>query len=245
MAQLQKPSFIDALQSRVQRFIALNRFSHRFFVIGFASIVILFGVISFNAGANMSNRMMSELKLEEAHSANQLSNKEDGDESSVESASDKNEVLEVAETLLVDVSGAVKNPNVYELAHDARIADAIIAAGGLVADANIDEINRAAPVSDGMKVYIPHYGEVPALASTFSDGTASTSENDIALPARININTASASELDELPGIGPSTAEAIITDRETQGPFTTPEDLMRVSGIGEKKFEKIQDAICV
>ncbi len=148
-------------------------------------------------------------------------------------------------TVVVDVDGAVVSPGVYELDPDARVNDALAAAGGLAADADASGLNRAAPLSDGEKIYVPRQGEEPpqqaAPADTAQAGAATGSEAG----ALININTATLEELDALPGVGPATAQAIIDDRTQNGAFSTVEDIMRVSGIGEKKFEKMKSAICV
>lgn len=145
--------------------------------------------------------------------------------------------------LVVHVDGAVAAPGVYELAEGTRVNDAIAAAGGLAEGADTSSINLAAGVLDGEKVYVPLEGEdAPAAAEAGSAGAASGAEDT---PAPININTATIEELDELPGVGEATARAIVEDREQNGPFSVPEDLMRVSGIGEKKFAKLEGRICV
>lgn len=146
--------------------------------------------------------------------------------------------------LIVDVSGAVLNPGVYELKEGARVDDAIQAAGGLSEDADTSALNRASLLSDGMKITVPHQGEV-AQDSSSAAGSAQVSSGAPTAKSLININTASSEELQSLSGVGPSTAEAIIADREENGLFASVEDLMRVSGIGEKKFAKIKDSICV
>lgn len=150
--------------------------------------------------------------------------------------------------LIVDVDGAVRVPGVYELAGGARVADAIAAAGGLADDADTALLNQAATVGDGEKVYVPREGEASsgaALSSTGTGAAAGGGGSGQAAGGLVNINTATLEELDALPGIGPATAQAIIDDRDKNGPFTAPDDLMRVSGIGEKKFEKISSQICV
>lgn len=141
--------------------------------------------------------------------------------------------------LVVDVDGAVASPGVVEVPAGSRVADAIDAAGGLTEEADVSGVNRAAPLADGEKVYIPRAGEAVQAPGSSAASSEGTSE------ALVNINTAGLSELDELPGIGPATAQAIIDEREANGPFTSIEDIMRVSGIGEKKFEKLADRICV
>lgn len=147
-------------------------------------------------------------------------------------------------TIVVHVDGAVAEPGVYELPSGSRANDAVIAAGGLLDDADTSTINLAATLSDGEKLYIPTEGEEVTVSTTSTSTTTSTSD-DSSETELININTATAEELDELPGIGEATAAAIIEDRETNGEFTSIEDIMRVSGIGEAKFANIKDLICV
>lgn len=144
-------------------------------------------------------------------------------------------------TIVVDVSGAVASPAVVGLEQGARVQDAIAAAGGLTGDADISALNRAAVCADGQKIYVPRQGET-AQASGAVLGSDPTVAGASSL---VNINTADEATLDGLPGVGPSTAQAIIEDREANGAFASIEDLMRVSGIGEKKFEKLKSAICV
>ena len=142
--------------------------------------------------------------------------------------------------VVVHVDGAVANPGVYELRGvTPRARDAIEAAGGLTEDADTTSLNLAQAVTDGSKVHVPHTGEAPAQTAQSSTGGGG------AAAGPVNINTAGADELKTLPGVGDATAASIIREREDHGPFTSPEDIMRVSGIGEKKFEKIRDGICV
>lgn len=144
-------------------------------------------------------------------------------------------------TCVVHVDGAVAHPGVYTLTGDiVRVRDAVDAAGGLLEDANTDGINLASPLVDGSKVHIPQAAE-PSEGTDAQAGEPSSSS----LATLVNINTADEAALDTLPGVGASTASAIVKDREQSGPFTSVEDIMRVSGIGEKKFEKIRDLICV
>ena len=139
--------------------------------------------------------------------------------------------------IFVDISGAVSEPGVYEVAEGTRLAAVIDLAGGLTEEADIDAINRAAEVRDGQKVYIPAAGEeVPPV---LSEGTTQGSAGK----GLIDINRASAEELQRLPGVGPATAEKIVAYRETYGPFEVPEDLKKVSGIGEKTFAKMADLV--
>ncbi len=152
-------------------------------------------------------------------------------------------------TIVVHVDGAVRNPGVYAIAGDApRAMDAVEQAGGLDDDANTDSVNLASVISDGEKVHIPRMGEETpvTMESAQTAGQQSDTLPNASDPAGlVNINTADANELKSLSGVGDATAAAIIEDREAQGPFASPEDLMRVSGIGEKKFAKIRNHICV
>lgn len=139
----------------------------------------------------------------------------------------------------VHVDGAVQTAGLYELTlPEPRVNDAVLAAGGLAEDADTAALNLAAPLADGMKVHVPRVGESPTAAA----GTPGTT---VPAPGLININTAGVAELCQLSGVGDATATAIVEDREANGPFASKEDLMRVSGIGEKKYAKLEARICV
>lgn len=141
------------------------------------------------------------------------------------------------ETLFVHVSGCVANPGLYELEEGSRLASAIEAAGGFTEDAACDSVNLARRLEDGEMVVV----------SSVSAGSGANEEIPEAKTASslVNINTATAEELEQLPGIGPSTAQKIVSDRMANGSFKSPDDLKRVTGIGDKKFETISALICV
>lgn len=117
----------------------------------------------------------------------------------------------------------------------ARIDDVVKIAGGATADADFEKVNLAYEISDGEKIYIP---------SIFDDETEYTMSSDIK-NAKVNINKATASELETINGVGPALAEKIIAYRTANGRFTTVDDLKNVSGIGDKKFEAIKDYVVV
>ncbi len=151
-------------------------------------------------------------------------------------------------SIVVDVGGAVISPGVYTLPSTARVVDAIQAAGGLLADADTTSLNQAATVADGSKVYVPARGEPgdqPATPSATGTATGTQAGSSTAQGGIVNINTADVDELKTLPGVGEATAQAIVDEREQSGPFASVEDIMRVSGIGEKKFAKLQGLICI
>ncbi|WP_242688667.1 helix-hairpin-helix domain-containing protein [Bacillus sp. Cs-700] len=155
---------------------------------------------------------------------------EGGEDKEVSLSSQESEVTIV----LVDVKGAVVTPGVYEVSANGRVKDVIQKAGGFLEEADQAQLNLAGKVIDEMMIYVPIKGE-----TTVSAGSV-TAESGL-----ISINKADLIELQELPGIGPAKAEAIIQYREENGPFSASEDLQNISGIGEKTFEKLKDLITV
>ena len=141
-------------------------------------------------------------------------------------------------TISVYASGAVRKPDVYNLPTGSNVKDLIAAAGGATADADLDRINLALRLSDQMQIYVPRKGE--AVPPPASGGSTPGSTG-----ALVNINTATVEQLDTLPGIGPSLAQAIIDYRAQNGPFKKIEDINNVKGIGDVLFAKIKDKITV
>lgn len=139
--------------------------------------------------------------------------------------------------IIVHISGQVNNPGIVKLEVGARVIDAVNLAGGLKNEADLDKINLAKKLEDEEKIYIPALGEEGDV--DFSD-SQSTAEGN----GKVNINTCTKDELLSLPGIGEVLADRIIDYRE-QTPFKNIEDIMNVSGIGEKKFESIKEMIIV
>lgn len=146
------------------------------------------------------------------------------------------------ENIFVYVCGAVQKPGVYELLPGQRICDAIAAAGGLSEQAAGDSLNQAEVLSDGQMLRVLTTEEAAAAAATVQPGqeTAESSRD-----GRVDINTADASALMSLPGIGQSKADAIIAYRNEHGAFKAPEELMNISGIKEGVYQKIKDSIKV
>ena len=153
-----------------------------------------------------------------------------------------------AACVTVFVSGCVVRPGVYELPTNARVDDALDAAGGFSDDAATDAVNLARPVVDGEQIDIPSIDEVAAGAADPAQeqsGAAPGMPSTDVSSGLVNINTADSSELQSLPGVGEATAAKIIASREEEGPFASTEDLKRVSGIGDKKYEALADLITV
>ncbi|CAN5218660.1 hypothetical protein BH09ACT1_BH09ACT1_29070 [soil metagenome] len=139
--------------------------------------------------------------------------------------------------LYVHVTGAVLRPGLFVLAAGDRVLDAVAAAGGFASDADQAAINLARPLVDGEQVVVPVIGA--GVPPTSAGGSAA------APGALVNLNTADAAALDTLPGVGPATAKSILDWREQNGRFATVEDLLSVSGIGEKTFADLKELVTV
>ncbi len=193
--------------------------------------LLLIASIAFGTGnfygvrryANKSTDKVDNLTIQESNTVNSIQDNTPKDTES--------------KKIVVYVTGAVNKPDVYELPEDSRVKDAIEKAGGVTKEADLISINLAEKLSDGEEVVVPKKGENTSIAGS---STSSTNKN-----SKININTADATELEKLPGIGEVKAEAIIQYRKSYGRFKTIHDITRVSGIGEKTFEKIKDLISV
>ncbi len=146
--------------------------------------------------------------------------------------------------LHVHISGEVISPGVYTLPINSRLEAAIQAAGGFTENALQDGLNLAQPLQDGDKIEIPSMEIARTTSSAETDLTIER-QPQAESTALININTASQTELESLPGIGPITAEKIIAYRQENGPFTAIEEIQKVSGIGPATFERIQTLITI
>ena len=147
--------------------------------------------------------------------------------------------------LVVYVSGMVGHPGVLKVNAGARAIDVVNTAGGLLQGADVTKINLAQPVKDGMQIHIPGRPQdaVAATTSYPSDPKAQAAAKSSSQQKKININTASAAELDKLPGVGPALAGRIIEYRNANGPFKAGEELKKVKGLGESKYEKLKEKI--
>jgi competence protein ComEA len=139
--------------------------------------------------------------------------------------------------VVVHVSGAVAEPGLRVLVAGARVGDAILAAGGASAEAQLDLLNLARRLEDGEQVHVPRPGDAVV-------GSPTPGSRGILADGRVDVNVASAEELATLPGIGPARAQAIIATREER-PFAVPGDLRRVPGIGEATFQRLAPLVSV
>lgn len=146
-------------------------------------------------------------------------------------------VDDVKSEIYVDISGCVYNPGVYKIKDGTRLFQVVEKAGGLTPEADTDSINQAEEVYDGQKILISSKGN---SGENQMSPAVQESQN-----GKININTADSLKLQEIPGVGPTTAQKIIDYRQNYGKFKSKEDIVNVSGIGEKTYENIKDYIIV
>lgn len=140
--------------------------------------------------------------------------------------------------LIVHVAGQVASPGVYDVPEGSRVKDAIAAAGGPMEPADVNALNLAAPLADGQKIVVTKPGESPPaeVALAGAEGVPG---------AKVNLNSATQAQLEELPSVGPVLAERIIAYRQTKGSFKSTRQLLDVSGVGPKKYEALKDLITV
>lgn len=159
----------------------------------------------------------------------------------IEAQTEEKTEEEPKEKIKIHIAGSVVNEGIVELEDGARIADAIKEAGGTTADANMEDVNLAYKLQDGQKIYIPNNNEEDYNIINEKIGEGLQEE----IVGKININTATQTELELLTGIGPSTASKIISYREENGEFRTIEEIKNVPGIGDAKYNNIKNEITV
>lgn len=208
-------------------------------------IVIILSILNLIIGLNFKKLDNTSNDIEKT-----LSNSEE----LISNTLEEPKVTEAKETIRVDVKGMVKKAGVYELAKDSIVNDAIKKAGGLTSKADTTNVNLSKSLTNEMVIYIPKKEEV--TKSTVNDALVDKSnsvgfiDNESSnettnTTTKVNINTATLTELTTLNGIGESKAQAILEYRTKNGNFKTLEDLKKVSGIGEAAYEKIKDNICI
>lgn len=161
----------------------------------------------------------------------------------------QNEEEIIDEEIIVHITGQVVNEGIIKIKEDSRIADVIEKAGGVTEEADLSKINLAYQVKDGQKIYIPNINDKENKKEEQEYITEDAGDNIIIEGKengnKVNINTATQTELETLSGVGPSTALKIINYRKENGEFKQIEDIKNVPGIGEAKFEGLREEICV
>lgn len=207
-------------------------------------IIILLLILYFLKQNNESTYL--DLGIDE-----EIMKKDDEQKNSIEDSEEKNKII-------IHVSGSVKKEGIVKIDEGSRIADAIEAAQGLLDEADMSKINLAYMLEDGQKIYIPsiqdtekkdNAEEIEYITEDCGNNIIISGEIEESKKERsnimININNATQTELEQLPGVGPSTALNIIEYREANGKFESIEDIKNVRGIGEAKFESIKSNICI
>ncbi len=222
-------------------------------------IILAIGFVIYILAGNSND--YSTLDLENDALVDSGKNVENEQENSMQSADNTNvtddgndidntnQVTEEVVEIAVHITGEVKKQGLIYLKEGSRVADAIEKAGGETENADLSQINLAYVLQDGQKIYVPNKNEKISQYITGNSGNNDTEENNTSNSSKedskVNINTANQSELDSLPGIGPSIAQKIIDYREENGNFKTIEELQNVKGIGDAKYEEIKDRVTV
>jgi competence protein ComEA len=150
-----------------------------------------------------------------------------------------------ASMIVVHAAGAVRTPGVYRLPAGSRVVDLVDLAGGAADDIDLDRVNLASTLTDGERVFLPHLGASAPVAVGPDGGAGSGGTGAAGSTGPVDLNHATAAQLDALPGVGPTTAAAIVAYRQQKGPFRSVDDLLSVRGIGASKLDAIRDLVTV
>ena len=214
-------------------------------------IILIIGIIIAFIIYTISTNTYNEISLDSLVSDNENIAENINNEINKQSENQLVNEIDETEEIIVHIAGEVKKEGIVYLKQGSRIIDAIKEAGGETKEADLSQINLAYELQDGQKVYIPNKNEKITEYITASSGNNviveenKNSESTEGKENKVNINTANQSELDSLPGIGPSIAQRIIEYREENGNFQKIEDLQNVKGIGDAKFSNIKDNVTV
>lgn len=231
-------------------------FKQKIIIGGILAAMVLFILIYFivNAGnLTRNNENIEELEIEEGmldiEEINAtIEGSEEIEESNMQSFDKKElgETEEQSKDIVIHITGEVNKPGIVILKNNSRIADAINSAGGATKEADLNQINLAYILEDGQKIYIPNKNEKIEEDEYITDNSGNNEKNNSSKEEeKVNINEAMQTELEQLPGIGPSLASRIIEYREANGKFEKIEDLQNVKGIGDSKYNDIKDKVTV
>jgi len=210
-------------------------------LVSFLGIVVGFFVVTNNSGANSTTLFEPQTELGDA-SVDVDENEADYLADADEAVDQINQDAQVTGTVFVDVQGEVVSPGVFEVDYGARVGYLIYLAGGLTDYANVRNLNQAARIYDEMVIRVAHVDDVMELSEA-DVVSGNGSANETATSGLISLSTASATELQSLPGIGPAISANIIAHRDTFGAFSTIDELTNVAGIGAGIVENIRELV--
>ncbi len=215
----------------------------QYFIIGVVVIGIFFWMKKDNSSLVDNSSVLNEKTEQSSERLGASSNQSSSPSQAVSQSSIQ------SKTITCDITGAVKHQGVYTLKNGARLQELIDAAGGAKENAQLKAVNRAVLLKDQDKIHIPYKGEKVDNATSVSSSNVTSSESSVSQSDnsgdKVNLNTASAQELQKLNGIGQKKAEQIIAYRDQNGQFKKIEDLTQVSGIGEKTFAALKDQLTI
>lgn len=217
-------------------------------------IVLLIGYYIYYKNTNIYKEFEMSSNLEELlpYEEDKTGKNEEVREQQIEK--ENKDVISEQEIIIVHVTGEVNSPGVVEVEKGARVIDAVNKAQGFTQDADTEKVNLAYELTDGVKIYIPSKSKdkennlsTQKYITTDSGDNVDTEEKNMknTTSSLVNINEATQTELETLPGIGPSIALKIISYRKEKGKFSSKEEIKNVSGIGDSKFESIRELICL
>lgn len=208
------------------------------------SSFIIIGTITYKLNLNTQDEVYIVSENEENIEEDNIKIEKDYETNNIENNIEyKNKENTISKNVTIYVSGEVNNPGIVTIESDKRLYDAVEKLGGVTQNADLNRINLAIKINDEEHYIIPKIGEDNIISQDISVNNIDTIKNE--QTSKININTATIEELDNLPGVGEATANKILTYREENGMFKSIEEIKNVNGIGEKKYIDIKDKICI
>ena len=208
------------------------------------SSFIIIGTIAYKLNLNTQDEVYIVSENEENIEEDNIKIEKDYETNNIENNIEyKNKENTISKNVTIYVSGEVNNPGIVTIESDKRLYDAVENLGGVTQNADLNRINLAIKLNDEEHYIIPKIGEDNIISQDISVNNIDTIKNE--QTSKININTATIEELDNLPGVGEATANKILNYREENGIFKSIEEVKNVNGIGEKKYVDIKDKICI
>lgn len=208
------------------------------------SSFIIIGTIAYKLNLNTQDEVYIVSENEENIEEDNIKIEKDYETNNIENNIEyKNKENTISKNVTIYVSGEVNNPGIVTIESDKRLYDAVEKLGGVTQNADLNRINLAIKLNDEEHYIIPKIGEDNIISQDISVNNIDTIKNE--QTSKININTATIEELDNLPGVGEATANKILNYREENGMFKSIEEIKNVNGIGEKKYVDIKDKICI